>query len=522
MAAPSFWNPPVELSEAEQRVAKRLGKTGRLFEFLRVHRHEIFDDALQRELVAMYDTDSPKGRPPVRPALLAMVTLLQAYMRRSDVGAVQDSSLDRRWQLVLGCLDEDEPAFAQGTLFDFRRRLIEHGLDKRLLEQTVQIARRTGGFGDKALRAALDSAPLWGAARVEDTFNLIAHAMDVVARCAAEVLGVSVDEVVKQSDVALLGRGVKAKLDIDWSDEQQRYEALQRLLADVQRLRTWVVEQLADRVELPRMKEALDLLERVVEQDLEPDPERGGQRIRQGVAKDRRISIRDGDMRHGRKSKSRVINGYKRHIVRDLDRGGVIFAVDLQPANAPEHEVVAELENDLHRLDALHIDRGYLGSPKIRQMREAGMRIVAKPWVHSNGGRFTKLAFRIDLDAGQVTCPKNNVAKIRHGQARFSAADCDACPARAKCTIAALGRGRSVHIHDDEAFHEELRKRQRTSEGRAELRERVAVEHTLAHVCRRQGPRARYVGRRKNLYDLRRIAAVENLIIADRLERQAA
>ena len=41
--------------------------------------------------------------------------------------------------------------------------------------------------------------------------------------------------------------------------------------------------------------------------------------LRQGVAKDRRISVADADMRHGRKSASRLIDGYKRHVMHDLD-----------------------------------------------------------------------------------------------------------------------------------------------------------------------------------------------------------
>ncbi len=48
---------------------------------------------------------------------------------------------------------------------------------------------------------------------------------------------------------------------------------------------------------------------------------------------------------------------------------------------------------------------------------------------------------------------------------------------------------------------------------RAKLRERVAAEHTLAHVGRWQGRRARYRGLRKNLFDLRRCAVVHNLHI---------
>lgn len=57
----------------------------------------------------------------------------------------------------------------------------------------------------------------------------------------------------------------------------------------------------------------------------------------------------------------------------------------------------------------------------------------------------------------------------------------------------------------------ELRERQLTPIGRAKLRERVAVEHSLSHIGRWQGEQARYVGGRKNLFDLRRTAVVHNL-----------
>jgi IS5 family transposase len=52
--------------------------------------------------------------------------------------------------------------------------------------------------------------------------------------------------------------------------------------------------------------------------------------------------------------------------------------------------------------------------------------------------------------------------------------------------------------------------------GRARLRERVKVEHALAHVGRWQGRRARYRGTRKNLFDLRRVAVVHNLRVIAR------
>jgi hypothetical protein len=56
-----------------------------------------------------------------------------------------------------------------------------------------------------------------------------------------------------------------------------------------------------------------------------------------------------------------------------------------------------------------------------------------------------------------------------------------------------------------------LRKLVKTPSGRERLRKRVGVEHRLAHLAQRQGPRARYRGVRKNTFDLRRAAAIQNI-----------
>jgi AraC-like DNA-binding protein len=78
----------------------------------------------------------------------------------------------------------------------------------------------------------------------------------------------------------------------------------------------------------------LHTLQALRAQDLEPDPVEGGTRIRQGVAKDRQISITDPEMRHGRKSSSSRFDGYKRHIAQDLDEGVILAAEWLDHAVA--------------------------------------------------------------------------------------------------------------------------------------------------------------------------------------------
>ena len=172
---PVVWCPPVEPSPAEQLVIKAV-RRAKLFVFLREHRHELFDEEFQADLAGTY-ADSPKGQPPVPPAQLALATILQAYAGVSDDEVIEATIMDRRWQLVLDCMDAGQPPFSKGTLVGFRKRLIEADLDRALVERSVALAARTGGFGARALRAALDSSPLWGAGRVEDTINLMGHAL---------------------------------------------------------------------------------------------------------------------------------------------------------------------------------------------------------------------------------------------------------------------------------------------------------------------------------------------------------
>ena len=71
--------------------------------------------------------------------------------------------------------------------------------------------------------------------------------------------------------------------------------------------------------------------------------------LRPGVAADRRISIRGAQMRHGRKRQPQRFKGYKRHVVRDLEGAGLIRAVGITPANAPEGAVTPLLEEDVAR-----------------------------------------------------------------------------------------------------------------------------------------------------------------------------
>ncbi|AUB43899.1 Transposase, IS5 family (plasmid) [Nostoc flagelliforme CCNUN1] len=227
---------------------------------------------------------------------------MQAYTGASDAEAIEALIMDRRWQLVLDCIDCENTPFSQATLVRFRTALIIQGLDRRLIERTVELAEQTKGFGSRQLRAALDSSPLWG----------------------------------------------------------------------------------------------------------------------------------------------------------------------------------------------------------------ASLTVYCKAWQVRNGKLFTKTAFTLDWDNQTICCPNQVTLPFAvGGKVQFPKHICASCPLRESCTTSRTGR--SVSIHPDEPLFQELKQRQLTPAGRAKLRERVAVEHSLSHIGRWQGDQARYVGTRKNLFDLRRTAVVHNL-----------
>jgi hypothetical protein len=514
---PPQWHPPIQLSKKEQKVVKRI-KRAKLFIFLREVRHELFNEAFQTELGTIFK-DSTVGKSPIPPAKLALATILQAYMGISDDEVIEELEMDRRWQLVLDCLDCEQAPFSKATLVRFRAAVIAKGFDRRLIERTIEMAQLKGGFCERYLRGALDSSPLWGAAKVEDTYNLLGHALrkalDVIARMQQrEIVAVAAEA----NAQIVAASSLKAALGLDWDDPQAKAQALTKLLQALEQVEGLVAKlPELDKTTASQIKDYLNVGRQVQAQDIEEASD-GSPKLRQGVAKDRRISIEDEQMRHGRKSRSQRFDGYKRHVLKDLT-SGLVRAVGITPANVPEAHVTDDIAADLKpqkvTLEELHIDRAYLNSTLVKD-RPKDLTIICKAWPVRNGKRFHKSAFTLDWQSGLIHCPNQVAVPFREGQVvHFPADVCTRCLLREGCTTSQTGR--SVSIHPDEFLLQELRQRQATAMGRVKLRERVSVEHTLAHIGRWQGRSARYIGSRRNLFDLRRTAVVHNLHVIARM-----
>jgi hypothetical protein len=310
-------------------------------------------------------------------------------------------------------------------------------------------------------------------------------------------------------------RSVKACLDIDWDDQQAQRLALRKLVHEAQQLERWLEEQSVDLKNDAQVRGAIDTLRKVIGQDTEPDPDGSGIRVKQGVAPDRQISLSDPDMRHGRKSSAQRIDGYKRYAACDLD-SGLTLAAGVLPANVPEHVGADKLRSEIEehgKVDELHQDRAFLPSELTQDVYASGDSVIAKPYSNANGELFSKQQFDVNLQAGTVECPAGNSAPIVGDRAKFSAKKCAACPLRSQCQKETARDGRTIAIQSNEAMLQQLHQQVGTTTGRQKLRERVKIEHKLAHHCRVQGPRARYRGTRNNDFDARRTATVTNLAV---------
>jgi len=241
------WQPREEQTRQETFLLKRLGRTRKLFAFLRLHRRQIFNEAMQQELESMY-RESGAGKSPVMPGLMAMATLLQGYAGCSDAEAVELTVVDLRWQMVLDVLGSGEPAFSQGALQEFRQRLIKTDMDRRILERTAEVARETGEYDPgklrKIVRVAMDSSPIEGAGRVEDTINLLGHAARKVVECAAGLLRWSASRVCAEAGVpALDALSIKRGLDIEWGDPKEKRDSIKTLTSQLESLEQFIQER---------------------------------------------------------------------------------------------------------------------------------------------------------------------------------------------------------------------------------------------------------------------------------------
>ena len=488
------------------------------------------------------------GRDSVPPSLLATALLLQTYDQVSDAEAKARADFDIRWKVALGIEIEDRP-FAKSTLQLFRAQLILHDKVREVFEGSLRLARQSGYLKKRGMRVALDTTYILGRGAVKDTYNLLADGIVKLLRVLAAVAKIAVGEWAEaQGYERYFGSSIKGEATIDWSDRKAQRKLLGELVADADRLlelarQAWV-ELPEDSAQRQSIVDGAELLGQLLLQDVErksvdvdADADADGVSVRDGVSKDRMLSVHDPELRHGHKSSRRRFNGHKAAIVVDTD-SQLITAVDVLPGNAMDNlgalELVEQSEVSTGALVEEAMGDAAYGDGGTRQtFADAGRRLVAKVPGRPDRKHFPKNDFHLDLAAGSCTCPAGQVThaivpagKRTDGTGRvyrlqafqFDGAVCRVCPLRSQC-IAAQGRkGRRVLIHPQEALPQEaLLQQARALQQSADYDEyrarRVVVEHRLARLVQLGIRQARYFGRVKTKFQLYLAATVANLTL---------
>jgi len=492
---------------------------GSTFWFLAEHRGEVFPD---QEFADLFP--SGRGRPSLPAPVAAAVLTLQALYDLSDAECAEAARCDLRWKVATG-MALDDGGFHPSTLVYWRRRLARSARPHRINEAVRRVVEETGILAGRR-RRAVDSTILADAVATQDTVTQLVAA---VRRVAREVPGAAaqIQAVCRGHDYSAPG-----KPRVDWEDPAAKDALVSGLVNDANAL----VAVLDDAVLDERAQAAVALLALVAGQDVEPaegsDGTDGRWRIARKVAADRVISTVDPDARHTRKSPESRRDGYRAHVAAEPQTGIITDeeltqaagAVNSDPAVAGRFlaaEAARAIPDGQPATDAptssceWYGDSAY-GTGDLRDaIAKAGHVAVLKPKPLQAAvpGGFTVDDFRVDSQAGTVTCPNGHARPISTtGVATFGAL-CRACPLRQRCTTCKTGRKLVVGDHDallrqarrDWAQDPGLRERYR--------RHRPNVERVISQLASRGGRRLklRYLGAASNNAWLKRRTAALNL-----------
>ena len=242
------------------------------------------------------------------------------------------------------------------------------------------------------------------------------------------------------------------------------------------------------------------------------------------MAQDRIISTNDTEMRHGRKSSSRRFDGYKAHIIEDID-SELITEVAVTSGNAHDSEPLEDMidrqKETLGDTPDTLIGDSHYGIPDNRvKLKRRHIEMVAKlpKGTHTNNGKFSKADFTIEKD--RVTCPAGytteKIYQARDHRNRkvkkfqFPADVCRDCPKRKQCTTAKNGRSITLHYHQDVV--DEVADFNETEKFEQIYRKRAIVERKISELLYRHRLRfGRYIGKKKIQMQALWTATVVNL-----------
>ncbi|MEX5713841.1 IS1182 family transposase [Parafrankia sp. FMc6] len=461
-----------------------------------------------------------RGRPGLSPGQLALVSVLQFAENLSDRQAALQVTARIDWKYALG-LELDDEGFDHSVLSGFRARLVEHGLEEKVLD--LLLARlselgllRAGG------RARTDSTHVLAAVRSLNRLEFVGETM----RAALEALAVAAPGWLTGVVEPGWDRRYQARVESYRlpASAAGRAELAVTIGRDGFALLTALGA--ADAPVWLREVPAVDVLRITWIQQYHRTVGDGGTEVAWREDSDlppgrlRLASPYDLAARYGVKRGSGWL-GYKVHLTETCDDGtpNLITNVETTDATVTDQETTPVVHGHLAGrglLPAEHaVDTGYTSTELfLTSAAEHGVELVGPlrvntSWQARTPDAFDLSDFAIDWNHQQVTCPNGAVSSSwRTEKARgkpvlkvdFRKVDCTPCPVRARCTSSATyARKLTLRRREQHELLERLRVEQATDAWKKRYDRRAGVEGTIHQATAATGLRhARYHGLDKN------------------------
>jgi transposase len=501
--------------EGTVRVARAAFPRGTTWMRLRDELGVLYEDAHFRPLFAT------RGRPAEAPWRLALVSVMQFAEQLSDRQAAQAVRARIDWKYLLG-LELADPGFDASVLSEFRARLVEGGLEQRLLDALLTLCRARGW-----LKAG-------GRQRTDSTHVLAAARAVQRVGCARQALRQALNTL---ADVApgWLYQHARTK----WAERYDRHNDdawqpskkvdWQTLAVEVGADGAALLEAIyaADAALWLREIPAVQILRQVWVQNYVPSATGLRWRTRSdGLPPAARYISSPHDLdAHFSRGRSIAWIGYKLHLTETCEPETPHLVTHVETTTAPvaDGTITPNIHAALQERELLPrehlVDTGYVDAElRVSSQRDYQVELIgpARPdvkWQARAGQGFEAARFPIDWQRQQATCPMgrtsiswtpavdkrtNHVIKIK-----FSETDCQVCPSRSLCLnpqrrTKYLRRTLTVRTEDQYRALQASRERQTTPEFAALYGLRAGIEGTISQAVRACGVRrSRYIGQRK-------------------------
>lgn len=497
-----------DIPEQTKQVARAAFPKGSLCMTMRDELGPIFEDETFAEV---YPT---MGQPAVSPAQLALVTVMQFIENLTDRQAAEAVRGRIDWKYALG-LDLTDPGFDFSVLSEFRQRLIEGGVERRLLEAVLERCAAKGLLGGKK-KQRTDSTHVLAAIRMLNLVELVGETMRRVLNNLAQTAPHWLQGQLQPEWIKRYGRPFDSyRLPASEAEREALAETIGQdgfaLLQAIYEGDSPAVVKNLPRVEVMRQIWIQQYYWAEGKVHWRTKKKWGQPPAHQMIA-----SPEDLEAKYCVK-RSTVWIGYKVHLTETCadDQPRLITQVETTPSTTHDVKVTEIIQDDLaerHLLPEIQlVDEGYIETDLLVNSRKRGIDLVgpvpsSKSWQDREEEAFDHTQFHLDWDQRVATCPAGKTSahwterKTWRGTPNwlfsFRFQDCQPCPLRERCTRA-KNVGRTLTIYPKEQYDLLLaaRQRQETEDFKELYAARAGIEGTISQATRTKGLRqSRYLG----------------------------